>query len=100
MSFQLAADEPVGKSIKQIVRKQMESAQALLRPRLLRDEAVHEVRKHFKRIRAVLRLVRGELGEQIYHRENICFRDAGRPLTEIRDARVLLETLEQLRDAT
>jgi CHAD domain-containing protein len=98
MSFQLEANESLGKSVKHIVRKQIESALSFLQARVLRDEAVHEARKHFKRIRAVIRLVRGELGEQIYHRENLCFRDAARPLTEIRDARVLLETFDKLRE--
>src|SRR5262249_40911667 len=57
---------------------------------------VHEVRKSLKKIRAVLRLVRPVIGEKFYRRENTCFRDAGRPLTEVRDARILIETLDKL----
>ena len=34
------------------------------------DEAIHNVRKRFKRVRAVLRLVRGELGNGLYRKEN------------------------------
>src|SRR5439155_20965549 len=60
------------------------------------DETIHDVRKRFKKVRAVLRLVRAEMGERTYCRENACFRDAGRPLTEIRDAKALLETLDDL----
>jgi CHAD domain-containing protein len=44
----------------------------------------------------VLRLVRPVIGEKCYRRENTCFRDAGRPLTEVRDARILIETLDKL----
>src|SRR5262249_54589205 len=33
-----------------------------------------------------------------YRKENTRFRDAGRPLTEVRDAEALIETLDQLRD--
>jgi hypothetical protein len=61
-----------------------------------RDEVVHEVRKSLKKIRAVLRLVRPVIGEKVYRRENTCFRDAARPLTEVRDARILIETLDKL----
>src|SRR5207253_2166254 len=48
--------------------------------------------------RAVLRLVQDELGDKVYRRANRCFRDAARPLTEVRDAKVLIETLDKLAD--
>jgi CHAD domain-containing protein len=47
-------------------------------------------------VRALLRLVRGELGEKVYRQENARFRDAARPLTEVRDAKVLIEALDKL----
>jgi CHAD domain-containing protein len=61
------------------------------------SEAVHEVRTCFKKARAALRLVRDDLGEEVYRQENLCFRDAARPLTEVRDAEVLVETWDDLR---
>jgi CHAD domain-containing protein len=61
-----------------------------------RDEAVHEVRKCGKKIRAVLRLVRPAAGKRTYQYENTAFRDAARPLTEVRDAKVLIETLDKV----
>jgi CHAD domain-containing protein len=54
------------------------------------------VRKSLKKVRAVLRLVRPEIGEAAYRAENICFRDTARPLTEVRDAKILVETLDHL----
>src|SRR5207237_494396 len=39
---------------------------------------------------------RKALGSRVYRRENASFRDAARPLTEVRDAKVMLETLDQL----
>jgi CHAD domain-containing protein len=60
------------------------------------SEAVHEVRKCFKKARAALRLARDDLGEDVYRQENACFRDAARPLTEVRDAEVMLETWDDL----
>ena len=59
-------------------------------------EAVHEARKDMKKLRALLRLVRGELGAQTFARENACFRDAARELAGARDRDVMLETLAHL----
>lgn len=104
MSFQLRADEPVRDGIKRNVRAQIEKALKHLRaesaphrPGSSDTEAVGEVRKCFKRVRAALRLVREELGDERYHEENIRFRDAARPLTQVRDAGILVETVDGLR---
>jgi CHAD domain-containing protein len=98
MSFELKADESLRKGIRRIVRKQMDEAVEDLTgaQRESRDEAVHEARKCFKRIRAVLRLVRPAIREKDYRRENTSFRDVARPLTEVRDARIFIESLDQL----
>jgi CYTH domain-containing protein/CHAD domain-containing protein len=61
-------------------------------------EAIHGARKDLKKVRAVLRLVRDGLGEETYRAENRRFRDAGRLLSESRDAEVKLETLGKLRE--
>src|SRR5262249_43066413 len=42
------------------------------------------------------KLVRDELTRKTYRKENTCFRDAARPLSEVRDARVLVEALDEL----
>ncbi len=59
-------------------------------------EAVHEARKALKRLRALLRVTRPALDKQGYRRENVTFRDAGRALSDARDAQVLVETLDSL----
>lgn len=61
------------------------------------DIAVHETRKRLKELRALLRIVRGGIGERGYRFENRHLRDTGRLLSPARDAAVLLETLEILR---
>ena len=58
---------------------------------------IHGVRKDLKKLRAVARLVRDELGEKRFKAENRRYRDAGRLLSESRDAEVKLETLAGLR---
>lgn len=61
-----------------------------------RDEAAHEARKRTKKVRALLRLVRRELGKNVYRRENRALRDAAGRLSAVRDAWVLVETLDRL----
>lgn len=96
MAFQLKPKKSVGKGVKRIARRQMEKALDLLRSKGGGDESVHDARKTFKRVRSVLRLVRDEIGEKTYRRENRRFRDAARPLTEVRDAKALVEALDKL----
>ncbi len=96
MPYRLLAGEPVGEGIQRIVTEQIDRAIGELRDRRPDlHEAVHEARKHFKKIRAVLRLVRGELA-QAYREENAWFRDLGRELSTLRDMAAAQETLERL----
>jgi CHAD domain-containing protein len=60
------------------------------------DESVHSSRRQMKRIRAALRLLRAALGDSSYRALNKAVRDAARPLTSLRDAAVLLRSLELL----
>jgi CHAD domain-containing protein len=62
------------------------------------DAPVHEARKDLKKLRSVLRLVRHDVGDDLYRRENMRFRDAARALSGARDAQVKLETLAALRE--
>jgi CHAD domain-containing protein len=62
-----------------------------------RGELVHETRKAIKRMRALARLLRYELGKDEFKRVNDSLRDAGRRLSETRDAEVRLATLRSLR---
>jgi CHAD domain-containing protein len=97
MAFELKAQESVRKGVRRLLRQQIDKAlDGLNQAPAPNDEVIHDARKCFKKVRALLRLVRDELGEKVYQRENYCFRDAGRPLTEVRDAKVLIETLDKL----
>lgn len=100
VAFELEVNESVEAGVRRIVDEQLENALDELRSAEARkaDEAVHSARKRFKRIRALLRLVRAELGEQVFTRENATYRDAGGSLAEARDAHVLVETLDDLKD--
>lgn len=58
--------------------------------------SIHETRKSTKRIRAVLRMIRDEIGYSSYYRENTFYRDLSRELSEIRNFRVLSESIKVL----
>jgi CHAD domain-containing protein len=62
-----------------------------------RAELVHEARKTIKRMRALARLLRYEIGEQELERVNTSLRAAGQRLAGARDAEVRLATLQRLR---
>jgi CHAD domain-containing protein len=94
MAFQLQQDESVRRGIRRLARKQIDKAGEALASKTTED--VHDARKRFKRVRSVVRLVRDEIGEREYDRENVRFRDAGRPLSQVRDARALILALDAL----
>jgi hypothetical protein len=98
MSFELHADESLTAGCRRVrvkeVKKALQELSAAEAPDA--DEDVHEARKRFKKVRALFKLVRRGLGPAVYRRENATFRDTGRPLTEVRDAKVLVDTLDRL----
>jgi CHAD domain-containing protein len=98
MSQELRNTESGTRGVRRIVRKQTEKALEILEGEggSPSDKAVHDARKQLKKVRAGLRLLRPALGSSMYDRENARFRDAAHPLTEVRDARVLTDTLDQL----
>lgn len=97
MSYRLEPGEPTGEGLARIVGEEIDAARDDLGSEETdRHEAVHEARKRFKKIRAVLRLARGRLGDDLYSAENTWYRDAGRALSRVRDAQALVETAEEL----
>jgi CHAD domain-containing protein len=84
--------------IRNIVRRRIGKAARALRGRSPpSDASVHYARKQLKRARAGLRLLRDAVPRASYARENAELRDAARPLSLVRDASVMLDTLEGLR---
>jgi CHAD domain-containing protein len=98
MTFELKADESVARGVRRLLRGEIDKAeQALTGTGDGDDSPVHDARKRFKKVRAVLKLARAALGEREYQCANARFRNAGRPLTEVRDAEVLVEALDGLK---
>lgn len=60
------------------------------------SEDVHEARKALKKARAWLRLLEAGTGSRAFRDHNRALRDAARPLSQGRDAQILIETLDGL----
>jgi CHAD domain-containing protein len=98
MGFKLKKSESVGAGIRRVAREEIDAALELVEDRKADpEETVHELRKHFKKVRAVLRLVRDDLGEETYRRDNAAVRGLGRRLASARDAAVRVSALDRLR---
>jgi CHAD domain-containing protein len=99
-AFRLRRGEDTGDGVRRVARGQLDLAGERLEAgtgmRGDLDGAVHDTRKSFKRLRALVRLSRDALGDEAYRRENTIFRDAGRGLSGARDAAVLVQTLDGL----
>jgi CHAD domain-containing protein len=97
-SFAIKPGRSFRKEVRRVVERQLDRAlRDLCRSGATADEAIHDVRKRFKRVRAVLRLVRGELGDRVYRKENGALRDAAAAFSEVRNARVLVDAVDKLR---
>jgi CHAD domain-containing protein len=100
MAYRFQHDESVARGVERIIRGEIEDSVALLKctnpDPAKRDEAVHEARKSIKKIRAVLRLLKSELG-RTSRKEGRRFADIGRELSDSRDAAALIEVLGQVK---
>jgi CHAD domain-containing protein len=102
MAYRLKRREGIATGVRRIVAEELERAVDELEGRRSDDEvtAVHEARKHLKKTRAAIRLVRYDLGADLRRSENAALRDAQARLSGARDADVLLETLARLEAAS
>lgn len=94
MAYQFLPGETIPDAIRRIHGEQLDR----IGVHLAAGE-VHEARKRIKEARALLRLVRRDLGDD-YVVENTWLRDAAHSLTGARDAEAMIETLEKLRTKT
>jgi CHAD domain-containing protein len=95
--FRISERESVKETINRILYEQIDGI--LENCENKRDDfhkSIHEIRKSIKRIRAVLRLVREEIGYSSYYRENVFYRDINRSTSYLRTLNVLTLSLENI----
>jgi CHAD domain-containing protein len=90
------ARTPAAKEARRILRTQIGDALDRLTRHEVTDEDIHAARKSIKRARATLRLLRETLPKNTYRLENAALRDSARPLSAVRDAKVLVDALDHL----
>ena len=98
MTYRIDPHVPVGREVSRITNNAI--SEALARLVVLSDggdfeSEIHEVRKRCKELRALARLVRPDLTKS-YGRFNVHVRDTARELSELRDAHVVLSTIDQV----
>jgi CHAD domain-containing protein len=96
MVYELDGRAPVGRTVPAILAEELDGAVARLRDDADRARGVHEARRHLKKTRSALRLVRGALDHGVLGREQERLRQAARRLSATRDAQVAVATLDRL----
>ncbi|HUA65020.1 MAG TPA: CHAD domain-containing protein [Alphaproteobacteria bacterium] len=95
MPFRFKKKESVTKAVRRVCCERLDEAMGML-DRGNHFDAVHDVRKEIKKLRAILRLVRSGIGETAYDEATHSLRDAADRLNAMRDAQVRLTALESL----
>lgn len=97
--FRLEHREAPGDGLKRIAIGRADKALEGLRDLIDVDDqagTIHSIRKDLKKLRSIVRMVRGELGEKKYQKLNSLIRDAAGELAANRDAKVKVETLDSM----
>ena len=100
MSYRLKTGEGIAAGVRRIAREELESALCEIAAATPTNEAaaVHAARKSIKKTRALLRLIRDEIGREIFKEENRCLAGVARGFAGPRDVRVELQLVEKLRE--
>ncbi len=97
MGFELQRKESIAQGAKRLIRKELAQGRCDLKSQEMSvDDRVHEFRRHIKRVRAILRLMRDGLGSKAYRIENHRFSVLARKFSAVRDARACLDAFDSL----
>lgn len=95
MAFRFKRKEAAGEAIRRLAIERIDkSVRELKHGEKL--EAIHSVRKNIKKVRAILRLVRAEMGKRTYRQYTDSLCEAADHLATARDAHVKLQALKAL----
>ncbi|MGE3306171.1 MAG: CHAD domain-containing protein, partial [Rhizobiaceae bacterium] len=95
MSATIDPSLPLERDVRRLLAAEIEGAiEALGAVRVAPSSSIHAARKRFKKLRALLKLVRSG-DEEFYARENARYRDLSRSLAPAREATALVETVDR-----
>jgi CHAD domain-containing protein len=96
MAYCLArSDRTVADGVRRIACAQMDAARTIIAaPDRDTAAAIHDLRKHVKRLRGLIRMVKP--GFSAFADENARLRDIGRSMADLRDSDVMIATLDAL----
>lgn len=99
MKYEVKVHGRIGSRLQRVAESELAAAIAQLEAIGRNDvvHATHETRKHLKKLRALLSLLRSALGAAAAKPAATALRDAGRCLRSLRDAHVLVRALDVLR---
>ena len=97
MSYRLRK-KSLAREVRRVAREELERTlkELLTVDDQARSTAVHEARKHLKKVRALIRLLRPATGEAFYKEGNAAMRKAAQRMSPIRDSHVRVQTIEKL----
>jgi CHAD domain-containing protein len=96
MEYSIHQDKPLSKEVKRVAHELIEYLQKEFSKIGKDPEAVHEIRKSLKKLRAVLRLFRKQISSNKFDRQNRAFREIGHYFSSVRDSQVSLMTWKQV----
>ncbi len=96
MAYRIDLNKNLSKELTRIGLEQIAACQTQLGRAESRDAGVHDTRKGFKRLRALMILTEPVLGAAIARRERHRYRDLGRLLAASRDHDAMLRSLENI----
>lgn len=97
VTFRLEAGAPLDSELRRVAGAELDAALAdLENDELSCDERVHETRKHIKKLRALLALVRARIGQPTFRRLDDALRNVAHGLGGLRERAALRESLDAL----
>jgi CHAD domain-containing protein len=96
MAYYFNKGEYIDIAVKRILFEQTDKAVSGFQEMDNVHKVIHDIRKRCKKIRALLRLVRDDIGNSEYRERNVFYRDTARRLSDLRDAITTRKALDNL----
>lgn len=97
MGYVFQEHETVSDGVKRIALEQLDKVvQYTKSGGKNRDEAIHDARVSLKKLRALLRLVEVKSNAHVLTQERVCYRNAARRMSDVRDTTAIIEAFDKL----